>query len=83
MREISLVSEFYFRENGRLYLALNCKNQNKTKSSEDDRLNHTSKQKQRIKNKKDEQEQRKHFMDYKDSNRYRFKSSRVARNATE
>ena len=40
-------------------------------------------QKQRFKNRKDEQEQRKHFMDNKDSNRYRFKSSRVARNATE
>ncbi len=39
--------------------------------------------KQRFKNRKDEQEQRKHFMDHKDSNRYRFKSSRVARNATE
>jgi len=42
-----------------------------------------NKQKQRFKNRKDEQEQRKHFMDNKDSNRYRFKSSRVARDATE
>ena len=39
--------------------------------------------KQRFKNRKDEQEQRKHFMDHKDSNRYRFKSSRVAWDATE
>ena len=38
------LSFLYFRENGRLNISLNCKNQNKTKSSEDDHLNHTSKQ---------------------------------------
>ena len=39
--------------------------------------------KQRLKTEQNGQEQSKHFMDHKDSNRYRFKSSRVARNATE
>ena len=40
-------------------------------------------QKQRLKTEQNGKEQRKHFMDHKDSNRYRFKSSRIARNATE
>ena len=40
-------------------------------------------QKQRLKTEQNGKEQSKHFMDHKDSNRYRFKSSRVARNATE
>ena len=36
-----------------------------------------------LKTEQNGQEQSKHFMDHKDSNRYRFKSSRVAWNATE
>ncbi len=36
-----------------------------------------------LKTEQNGKEQSKHFMDHKDSNRYRFKSSWVARNATE
>ena len=53
------------------------------KKSQQESITQVNKQKQRLKTEQNGQEQSKHFMDHKDSNRYRFKSSRVARNATE
>jgi len=42
----NFLSFLYFRENGRLNLALNSKDQNKTKSRVDDGLNHHTRNKQ-------------------------------------
>ena len=53
------------------------------KKSQQESITQVNKQKQRLKTEQNGQEQSKHFMDHQDSNRYRFKSSRVARNATE